>query len=456
MYCASDSNTGFIKLTGPIQKQYLDAITDDRYPLSLNFGARTTPPTLIGNRIEDSTGGSCTYAGKTFDLKNVQICSVIHTGYVLPGQTGQPVAELVLSYKARVAVTNTLDASGVLLTIPIYDSGPPQYDEYLNQLVDSSLTACNYSYQPGTNYGTPDYQQLPNLSLSNCVKSCCGDPNCLAYTYQSGTCHLKNSTSQLTTILDQSYLSGAIDRMHPRQAPPPSALVPTLQSIFSASPNDTRQVSFGYSTCFETMDKNNNPSSKNLFILHFPIGIRLLPSIFQQFVLASNGTLPRFMLSPDIRGTDGTLQTYRFDPNGKKVGTQTSSDGFLYSTALPTCNKEFTDRFQYFIKPPRLPSTTSTTGSNETCPTYKTSEYKCVPFNETTDLKDGIYVKPGTNRTLNTVLDEKNAVKKKQDNPNDPAISIATLEAIIGGTVGGVVLIVGVIFLVKSFSKSDS
>jgi hypothetical protein len=47
-------------------------------------------------------------------------------------------------------------------------------------------------------------------------------------------------------------------------------------------------------------------------------------------------------------------------------------------------------------------------------------------------------------------------VKKKQDNPNDPAISIATLEAIIGGTVGGVVLIVGVIFLVKSFSKSDS
>jgi hypothetical protein len=244
--------------------------------------------------------------------------------------------------------------------------------------------------------------------------------------------------------------------MHPRQAPPPSALVPTLESIFSAWPNDTRQVSFGYSTCFETMDGNGNPTSKNLFILHFPIGIRLLPSIFQQFVLASNGTLPRFKLTPDIRGTDGTLQTYYFDPTGKKVGTQTSSDGFLYSTALPTCNKEFTDRFQYFIKPPRLPTTTSTTGSNETCPTYKTSEYKCVPFNETTDLKDGIYVKPGTNRTLNTVLDEKNAVKKKQDNPNDPAISIATLEAIIGGTVGGVVLIVGVIFAVKTFSKSDS
>jgi hypothetical protein len=456
MYCASDVNTGFIKLTGPIQKQYLDAITHNRYPLTLNFGARTTPPTLIGNRIEDSTGSSCTYAGKTFDLKDVQICSVIHTGYLPPGQTGQPVAELVLSYKANATVTNTLDAAGILLTIAIYDSGPPQYDEYLNQLVDSSLTACNYSYQPGTNYGTPDYQQLPNLSLSNCVKSCCGDPNCLAYTYQSGTCHLKNSTSQLTTILDQSYSSGAIDRMHPRQAPPPSAMVPTLQSIFSAWPNDNRQASFGYTTCFETMDGNNNPQSKNLFILHFPIGIRLLPSIFQQFVLASNGTLPRFMLSPAIRGTDGTLQTYYFDTSGKKVGTQTSADGFLYSTALPTCNKEFTDRFQYFTLAPRLPTTTTTTSSNETCPTYKTSEYKCVPFNETTDLKDGIYVKPGTNRTLNTVLDEKNAVKNKQDNPNQPAISIATLEAIIGGTVGGVVLIVGVIFAIKTFSKSDS
>jgi hypothetical protein len=454
MYCASDSNAGFIKLTGPIQKQYLDAITDNRYPLTIKFAARTTPPTLIGNRIDESTGNSCTYKGKSFDLQDVQICSVIHTGYVLPGQTGQPVAELVLSYKANTPVTNALDASGVLLTIPIYDSGPPQYDEYLNQLVDSSLTACNYSYQPGTNYGTPDYQQLPNLSLTNCVKSCCGDPNCLAYTYKSGTCHLKNSTSQLTTILDQSYLSGAIDRMRPRQAPPPSAMVPNLQSIFYAWPDDKRQVSFGYSTCFETMDGNGNPNSKNLFILHFPIGIRLLPSIFQQFVLASNGTLPQFMLSPAIRGTDGTLQTYYFDPNGKKVGTQTSADGILYKTALPTCNKEFIDRFQYFTQPPRLPTTTTT--SSDKCPTYKTSEYKCVPFNETTDLKDGIYVKPGTNRTLDTVLNEKNAVKKKQDNPNDPAISIATLEAIIGGTVGGVVLIVGVIFLVKSFSKSDS
>ena len=452
MYCPSDVNTGFIKLTGPIQQQYLDRITVKRHPLTVHFAPRSTPPTLVGNRIEESTENTCTYKGKSFSLQDVQICSVIHSGYVLPGQTGQPVAELVLTYRPKTIGNDLSNLSGLLLTVPIYDSGPPLYDEYLNQLVDSSLSSCNYSYQPGTNYGTPDYQQLPNLSLTNCVKSCCGDPNCLAYTYQSGTCHLKNSTSQLTTIQDQSYQSGAIDRGHPRQAPPPSAMVPTLQSIFYAWPDDNRQVSFGYTTCFETMDRNGQPHSKSLFILHFPIGIHLLPSIFQQFVLGANGVLPSYMLSPAIRGTDGTLQTYYFDPNGKKVGTQTSADGILYKTALPTCNNEFIDRFEYFTKSPR-PPTAALGGSNEKCPTYKTSEYKCVPFDETTDLKDGIYVKPGTNRTLNTVLDEKKAVKNKQDNPNQPTISIATLEAIIGGTVGGVVLVVGIILAVKTLSK---
>ena len=59
----------------------------------------------------------------------------------------------------------------------------------------------------------------------------------------------------------------------------------------------------------------------------------------------------------------------------------------------------FRNRLEYFILPPRSSSRQFNT---EQCPYYKTSQYKCMPFNQLKDLSNN-YVIPGS-KTLNTIL----------------------------------------------------
>jgi hypothetical protein len=102
MFCPTDVNTGFIQLVGPIQQKDLNTITIKSYPLSISFAPRTIIPSLIGNRIDESTENTCTFKGQRFSLVDVQICSVANIGYSLPGQTDKPVAELIISFSANV------------------------------------------------------------------------------------------------------------------------------------------------------------------------------------------------------------------------------------------------------------------------------------------------------------------------------------------------------------------
>jgi len=83
MYCPSDVNSGFIKLTGPIQQVDLTSITVKSYPLSISFAPRSTPPSLVGNRLEETTENTCTYKGSKFILVDTQLCAVTHSGFVL-------------------------------------------------------------------------------------------------------------------------------------------------------------------------------------------------------------------------------------------------------------------------------------------------------------------------------------------------------------------------------------
>jgi len=138
MSCPSDVNTGFIELVGPIQQQDLNNITVKSYPLSISFKPRTTIPSLLGNRIDESTGieNTCTYRGKRFNLADVQICSVLNKGYILPGITIQPVAELVLTFSANNSGADYESLSGILLCIPIYDSNTPNHNTYLDLVID--------------------------------------------------------------------------------------------------------------------------------------------------------------------------------------------------------------------------------------------------------------------------------------------------------------------------------
>jgi hypothetical protein len=180
--------------------------------------------------------------------------------------------------------------------------------------------------------------------------------------------------------------------------------VPTLESIFYGWDGDTSQSSIAYKTCFETIDNNNNPASKSLYVVVFPNGIHLSQSSYQQLLIQLNGILTPYMIPPAIRGGDSTLRSYKFDDEGNKVPTITSQDGIIYSTPISSCTDDFKHRFEYFTLPPRLPSSVSARYNSDQCPYYKTTEYKCMPFNQLKDLS-GAYVVPG-NKTLDTILYE--------------------------------------------------
>lgn len=136
MFCPSDVNTGFIELVGPINQQDLNTITVKSYPLSVSFKPRTTIPSLLGNRIDESTENTCTYRGHKFTLVDVQICGIVSRGYNLPGNTSQAVAELVLSFSANNTSSDYGSLSGILLCVPIYDSGTPNHTTYLDRIID--------------------------------------------------------------------------------------------------------------------------------------------------------------------------------------------------------------------------------------------------------------------------------------------------------------------------------
>jgi hypothetical protein len=457
MFCPSDVNTGFIQLVGPIQQQDLNTITVKSYPLSISFSPRTTIPSLIGNRIDESTENTCTYRGQRFSLVDVQICTAVSKGYILPGNKNEPVAELILSFSANNAAQNLSSLSGILMCVPIYDSGTPRHADYLNQIIDPNVPSCSYTHLVGADYQGGDYNIIPNSSLTSCIKSCCDDVNCLAYTFSNGTCYMKNSIPPLKKNGNVNMVTGTVNHnvKNTNSCPVPNCPkpncngkhkkdekksgVPTLESLFYSWDGDTTQTSLAYKTCFETIDNSNLPTSKSLYVVVFPNGITLTQSGFQQLIIQLNGTLPTYAIPPAIRGGDSTLRSYKFDDEGNKVPTIISQDGIIYSTPLSSCTDEFRHRFEFFTFPPRLPNLVSAKWNTEQCPYYKTSQYKCVPFNQISDLS-GNYVVPG-NKTLDTILYEKQQAQIKENAGDTEAhkgktLTTEQIEGIIAGVAG--------------------
>jgi len=145
MFCPSNANTGLIQLVGPIVSHDISSMTQPTPPLSIRFGPRSTPPTLTsGHRIEeDTSANTCKYGTTQCSLVDVQISKPAHTGYNLPGNTDTPIAELILSFKADSEPSSPIDISGVLMCLPIYESGLASHSEYLNQVFEHDATKPN-------------------------------------------------------------------------------------------------------------------------------------------------------------------------------------------------------------------------------------------------------------------------------------------------------------------------
>ena len=366
MFCPSDVNTGFIQLIGPIAQTDLNAITHPDYPLSISFAPRSVISTMIDNRIDESTGGNtCTYNGTKFSLVDVQISAPTHKGYILPGMTETPVAELIISFTTSVSanpVNNLSNPTGILLCVPIYNTGLQQHSHYLNSIVNQDVST------------TP---------------------------------------------------------------------VPTLESIFYGWDGDTGQTSFAYRTCFETINPQKTPSSRSLYVFVFPNGIHLTGDIYQKLLQKMSGTLTSYMVPPAIRGADATLRSYTFDNEGKKVVNTTSTDGIIYTVPLSTCTEQFKARFEYFNLPPRSASKKiSKLANSSSSKCYETAQYKCMPFNQLTDLS-GSYVVPGT-KSLETVLQEQNGILDA-GKTDAPTLTTEQLEIYGGSMIGGIILLLIVV-----------
>ena len=334
-------NSGFIEITGPLLQTYIDSVSQDRYPLTINIAHRTTPPNVVGNRIEETTVSSSTCRdlnGNTFTLNDVQICSVTNKGY----SQNKPVAELIVSFLANSRNASTNSTAGVLLCAYIYNSGNESNAEYINQILE-----------------TPD----------------------------------------TTDIV-------------------------TLESIFKSQ-------SFGYKTCFETIDDSKNIETKNLYVVVFPDGIHLTSKMYEK-LLYTIGDLEPYKVPPVIRGGDYTVRNYKFNDKGKKIITKTSREGIIYSTPISSCSDDF-KHFIYFLKPPDIPQTLS----SQKCTYYDTTQYKCIPFNRLTDLSGEIVIPEGT-KTLKSILGT-------EESESDSGLSTDTIDEIILGT--GVVIGVCIIAL---------
>jgi hypothetical protein len=451
MFCSAAGNTGIVHFAGPIQPSELEDIKVSSYfPLTFAFAARTTPPTLLNrNHIEDGIGNSCFLNGKRYNLVGIQVCSPLHKGYKLPGETQVPVAECVLTFSPSGMDSQTM--SGILLCLPIYESNTPAYDAYLEQIVTDPDISCGYENQVGKTYEGTDQKTIKDSTLRKCVKACCDDAQCLAYTFGGGTCHIKHTIPNLLSTGDAT-VSGKIRRDLPKSCATTSAnsLVASLETLFYRPDGSTTHSILAYKTCFETINRVRSQSN-SLYVMVFPKGIHMRPASYQQLVLRANGWLPPYGVPEIIRNGERTLLRYRME-NGRKVPTDDSGSGRLYTTTLSTCTDEFRDRFEYLLLPPRTDtrapsgsSGSSGSGSDQgSCRRLTTEQYKCVPFREGTDLSGNVVIPRGT--TLAEVLkkqkEAKNATQGGGQGTQIPeGLSAGEIEGIIGGSIGGIILL---------------
>lgn len=154
--CPIGETSGFIQLTGAIPYPILNEITrHNKSPIQLAFGARTTPAGRIGNQIHDTNGNTCIYNTKTYTMIDIRITKPVHTGYTLPSIPAAPSLEMIVTF------SGSGELAGILLCVPIFDTGSSKNDAYLSQLNKQDIDIASvatlstvFSGQPSFGYRT--------------------------------------------------------------------------------------------------------------------------------------------------------------------------------------------------------------------------------------------------------------------------------------------------------------
>ena len=458
--CPSNSNKGFIKLPdgkpGSVQEVPIN-------PITTSFGPLSTPLSLYQNTIIDQSSNSCQYGRHRYDLKDIQICKLIHYGYQLLESINEtPIAELVLSFSIGANENDSNAPSTILMCMLIYNTGTPRHDQYLSQLISdySSLAACNFTNNdPGTYYtidpSVPSQPQ-PQLQPSyiDCLSQCCNDMQCHAYNYDSSSqmCSLSYSNPPAKQAnRNQSIQSGAINRNTlPSCGGIPSqgsntAKFTTIESLFQTEGSSV-QSSYNYMMCIDLYDTGNDniASNNTVFVSVFPNGIHLSSKVWALLSAKMNNTLMDYRMPSDVRKGMRTVENYIITTGGTR--TILSADGVINSsTPFTGCSNTMQFSIDKSANPPMKSITTSSTLSD--CPnSIPTEQYTCAPFNQMTDLdKSGRNVRLGGG-SLADIINDKNTILTDQNNTavtgmfSDDFL-YTTLPAVIGTAV--LVVIIG-------------
>lgn len=133
--CPVGSITGFVNLAGTPTISRIESIMVKGSPLTINFAPRTTPPSLVGNLINEDSGNTILYKGTQYSLQSAQIAMPSHSGYV--NQTQAPILELSLTFW-NPQVVGTYPTV-ILFIVPIMAGNEDVRAVYLQQLMNADV-----------------------------------------------------------------------------------------------------------------------------------------------------------------------------------------------------------------------------------------------------------------------------------------------------------------------------
>lgn len=401
MFCPADANTGLIQLVGPIAAPDLKKMINAQAPLSIKADPRSTPPSLSGNYIIESPNNTCTYNAQKFNLENIQIVSSVHTGYNLPGNTDTPVAELILSFVAKSSPSSHSQLSGILLCLPIYDSGSTSHDAYLKQIFENDPTKPNNTTLESLFYSSDAERRQTSLGYRTCFET-------------SDRQGRIESRSIYVLVFPQGIrLASASYRM-------PRSSLSTYQLPSGLRGNNATVRQY-------TIDEN---------------GKKIATQIDDAGVMY---TMPVSTCSDEFK--NGRFEYFTLPPKLSLAASMASSrnctvtEGFKNVSAVP-------DTF------PVAPNT---------CPTVK--QYTCRPFDQLRDengnytkVSDGTCLKDIINDRANATTDSSSQGSSLSISaPNAPSneLSVAEIEGIVGGVIAGSILLLFVTWGIGKYSNSN-
>jgi hypothetical protein len=201
-----------------------------------------------------------------------------------------------------------------------------------------------------------------------------------------------------------------------------------LQTLFYASPTDQSATSIRYSMCIDIVN-GSTKSSLNTLVLYFPRGCTVTQ---QHSTLLKSNNITDYRIPPVILDPWETVMTYTIQPDGTKVPSNRSREGYIPTTQIAI--DTFKRICQYLPQPPKLPSAFNSNIS----PSYSTNQFQCIPIDQVTISGEKVLFDSGTGPTLDKKLKMMDEIRE-----GELASGITTTSIILYAVIAFLVLLVG-------------